>query len=269
MIGVFDSGVGGLTVLKNFLTYHPGYNYIYLGDKANVPYGGKSSDVIYGYTKKAIDFLYKKNCKLIIVACNSASAQALRRIQEEYLPLNYPDLRVLGVVRPIAEKIASLKKVKKVGIIGTKATINSSIYLNEIRELKPEIEVYQRPTPLLVPLIEEGWAKKPETKMILRKYLRALKVKQVDALVLACTHYPFLLKDIKRIMGKRCVVMDSGKDVSDSLGVYLSRHRNLNLSESKEERCIFYTTDDVENFKKMGEFFLGRKIIKIEKVDLP
>ena len=128
MIGVFDSGVGGLTVLRHLLIDHPQYNYIYLGDNANVPYGNKSPEVIYGYSKKAVDFLYSQGCKIIIIACNSASAQALRRLQQEYLPEKYPDLKVLGVIRPIAEKITSIKNIKKIGIIGTKATINSNIY---------------------------------------------------------------------------------------------------------------------------------------------
>lgn len=268
MIGVFDSGVGGLTVLRHFLIDHPQYNYIYLGDNANVPYGNKSPEIIYGYTKKAVDFLYSKGCKLIIIACNSASAQALRKIQQEYLPKKYPDLKVLGVIRPIAEKIISFENIKKIGIIGTRATINSNIYSDEIRFLNSSIEINQKATPLLVPLIEEGWLNKPETKMILKKYLRSLKVKQIQALVLACTHYPFLLKNIKRIMGKKCLVFDPGKVVSDSLKKYLEHHSEINLSLNKKGKCFFYATDNIEKFKELGEFFLGNKINNLEKVNL-
>ncbi|HPT08190.1 MAG TPA: glutamate racemase [bacterium] len=265
MIGVFDSGVGGLTVLRHFLLDYPNYNYIYLGDTANVPYGNKSPETIYGHTTKAIDFLYAQGCRLIIIACNTSSAQALRRIQQE---AKYPDLRVLGVIRPIAEKVALLKNVKRVGIIGTRATINSNIYFDEIKALKDDIEIFQKATPLLVPLVEEAWFKRPETRMILKKYLLELKVKQVQVLVLACTHYPFLLKDIKRIMGKKCLVFDPGKVVSDSLGDYLKRHTDIKLSKGKKDNCCYYVTDNVEKFKELGEMFLKKKLDNVKKVDL-
>ena len=278
MIGVFDSGVGGLTVLSHFLKDHPKYNYVYLGDNANVPYGNKSPEMIYGYSKKAVDFLYSKGCRLIIFACNSASAQALRRIQQEYLPEKYQDLKVLGVIRPIAEKISSLKNVSRVGIIGTKATIKSNTYNEEIRILSSDIEIFSQATPLLVPLIEENWIKKPETKMILRKYLRPLKNKKVQALVLACTHYPFLLKSIISVMGPSCLVFDPGKVVSDSLGNYLERHPDIEIKLTSKnnkikkvlaiDNCLFYATDDLDNFKKLGDFFLGRKIRSVKKVNL-
>ncbi len=265
MIGVFDSGVGGLTVLRHFLLDYPNYNYIYLGDTANVPYGNKSQETIYGYTQKAIDFLYAQGCRLIIIACNTSSAQALRRIQQE---AKYPDLRVLGVIRPIAEKIVLLPNIDKIGIIGTRATISSNIYPDEIQALKSNIKIFQKATPLLVPLIEEGWLKKPETKMILKKYLLELKVKQVQALVLACTHYPFLLKDIRRIMGKKCLIFDPGKVVSDSLGDYLKRHTEIKLSSGKKTDCRFYTTDNPEKFKELGELFFKKRLNNVEKVNL-
>jgi len=268
MIGVFDSGVGGLTVLKHFLKDIPQHDYIYLGDNANVPYGNKSTETIYEYSKKAVDFLYGQGCKIIIFACNTASSQALRKIQQEYLPQRYPDLRVLGVIRPIAEKIISLKNISRVGIIGTRATINSKAYEKEIFHLNPKIHLFSQATPLLVPLIEEGWLKKPETKMILKKYLRPLKEKKVQSLVLACTHYPFLLKDIKKIMGKKCCVFDPGKIVSQSLEDYLLRHPELEMSKKKNGDCLFYTTDNKEMFKKMGEFFLGKEIKNIKQVVL-
>ncbi len=268
MIGVFDSGVGGLTVLYHFLNDHSDYNFIYLGDNANVPYGNKSPEIIYVYTQKAIDFLYQQGCKLIIIACNSSSSQALRKIQQEYLPKHYPDLRVLGVIRPIAEKMASLKNIKRIGIIGTRATINSNSYIKEIKDLNSNVELFQKATPLLVPLIEEAYAKKPETKMILKKYLLELKLKKVQALVLACTHYPFLLKEIRRIMGKKCLVFDPGKIVSDSLGDYIKRHPEINLKNKYKKECLFYTTDNIEMFKRLGEFFLKKKINNIKKIEL-
>lgn len=268
MIGVFDSGVGGLTILRGFLKDHPNYNYIYLGDNANVPYGGKSAEIIYNYTIKGVDFLYKQGCKLIIIACNSASAQALRKIQQEYLPEKYPDLKVLGVIRPIAEEINEHKNIRKIGIIGTKATINSNIYSEEIKNLRNDLEIFQKATPLLVPLIEENWLKKPETKMILKKYLRFFKTKQINILVLACTHYPFLLKDIKRIMGKSCFVLDTEQIISNKFFEYLNKHPELGIEEISNPVYKFYTTDSLEKFKNLGEFFLGQKIEKLEKISL-
>lgn len=268
MIGVFDSGVGGLTVLRHFLADYPHYDYVYLGDNANVPYGNKSPEIIYAYTKKAVDFLAAQGCHLIIIACNSSSAQALRKIQQEYLPQNYPSLKVLGVIRPIAEKIASIAHLTRIGIIGTRATIDSGRYEDEIKNINPNIKIFQKATPLLVPLIEEACLKRPETKMILKKYLLELKVKQVQALVLACTHYPFLIQDIKRIMGRKCLVFDPGQIVSESLGRYLEHHPEIKLKESRSGRRLFYTTDRPDKFKEAGRFFLKMKIDQVSEIKL-
>ncbi|MFA5420596.1 MAG: glutamate racemase [Patescibacteria group bacterium] len=268
MIGLFDSGVGGLTVLRGLIEKEPNYNYFYLGDNANVPYGNKSKEAIYSYSVKAVDFLYSKGCKIIIIACNSASSQALRKIQQEYLPTKYPDLKVLGVIRPIAEELNKYPKIKRVGVIGTKATIESDTYLDEIKNVRSDIEVFQKATPLLVPLIEESWARKPETKMILKKYLRSLKMDKVDVLITACTHYPFLLGDIKRIMGKNCLVFDTEKIIADSFFDYIERHKELDIKKSASSEYNFFTTDKFDKFIELGEMFLGRKIEKIEKVSI-
>lgn len=268
MIGVFDSGLGGLVVLKEFIKKLPNYDYIYLGDNARAPYGNKSQEIIYEYSKQAVDFLFSKNCNLIVFACNSASAQALRKIQQEYLPIKYPEKKVLGVIKPMVEKIDSIGNISRVGIIGTRSTIKGDAYKKEFSKISSDLELFQQSAPLLVPLIEEGWLKKTETKMILRKYLRPLKQKQVQALVLACTHYPFLLNDIKRIMTKRCLVFNPGKIVADSLMDYLARHMELRIIENKNPKYNFFTTDETGHFKIMGERFLGRKIEKIEKIEL-
>ena len=196
MIGVFDSGLGGLTILKYFLKELPQYNYIYLGDSARAPYGNRSQDVIYNYTKEAVDFLFSKGCQIIIFACNTASSQALKKIQQEYLPKKYPNKKVLGVIIPLVEEATKNDRIKKIGVIGTKATIKSNVYAKELLKLNPKSKIFQKKAPLLVPLIEEGWIKKKETKMILKKYLRELKMEQVDALILACTHYPILIKEL-------------------------------------------------------------------------
>lgn len=266
-IGVFDSGVGGLTVLKNFLSLLPNYNYIYLGDNARVPYGEKSPETIYEYSRQAMEFLFQEGCNLIIIACNTASAQALRKLQQEYLINKYPNRRILGVIRPLAEMAAGCNK-KTVGVIGTKSTITSSAYEKEINHLNKKIKVESQASPLLVPLIEEGWSNKPETKMILKKYLRPLKIKNIDMLILACTHYPFLIKDIQRICGKRILVPNPGEIIANSLKNYLKKHPELKLTETNKAKCKFYSTDNTELIKKLAEGFLEQKINKFTKVDL-
>jgi glutamate racemase len=268
MIGVFDSGLGGLTVLKHFLKDLPQYDYIYLGDNARVPYGEKSRETIYEYVKEAVDFLFAQKCEIIILACNSASAEALRKIQQEYLPNKYPGKKVLGVIRPLAEKFATNKKFKKIGVIGTNATIASEAYLTEIKKINPKALVYQQATPLLVPLIENGCAHEAETKIILQKYLKNFQTKKIDALILGCTHYPFVQKEIKAIMGKTCAIPDTGAVVATSLKDYLSRHTELKIKKSKSPRRLFYTTDDPVKFKKLGEKFLGQEIKNIKKIIL-
>lgn len=268
IIGVFDSGLGGLTVLKHFLQVLPDYNYIYLGDSARLPYGEKSPETIYNYSREAIDFLFRKGCKLIIIACNTASSQALRRLQQEYLPTAYPDRRILGVIRPVAEYVARQDHLDSVGIIGTKATINSRAYQAELSKLNPNLRVEAESTPLLVPLIEEGWSAKPETKMILKKYLRPLKIKKIGALILGCTHYPFLRREIKQIMGRRIAVPEPGEIIAASLKEYLGRHPELGLSISDQVTHEYYTTDNPVLFRKLGEKFLGCRLDNLSQVKI-
>lgn len=267
IIGVFDSGLGGLSVLKNFLKLLPQYNYLYLGDNARVPYGEKSPEVIYNYSQQAVNFLFSQGCNLVIIACNTASAQALPMIQQDYLPKNYPERKVLGVIRPLAEAAANSKK-RNIGIIGTRSTINSQAYTKEIKKINTKINVEELAAPLLVPLIEEGWAKKPETKMILKKYLKPLKTKQIKLLILGCTHYPFLIKDIRRICGKKIEVPNPGEIIAESLKIYLKNHPELKLRAAKKPVRIFYSTDKNGLFKKLGEKFLGQKIDDFKSVNL-
>ncbi|HZJ41566.1 MAG TPA: glutamate racemase [Patescibacteria group bacterium] len=266
-IGIFDSGLGGLTVLRHLLSTLPGYHYIYLGDTARVPYGEKSPATIYEYSTQAMDFLLSQGCNLIIIACNTASAQALRPLQQKYLPNKYPNRRILGVIRPLAEEFSN-KNIKCLGVIGTKSTIKSNAYKTEINKLNPNIKIEAKSTPLLVPLIEESWGSKPETKMILKKYLRPLKIKRVEALILACTHYPFLLKQIRKIMGQRVIVPDPGEIVAASLKKYLKSHPELNIVKKEKTNTTFFTTDDPFNFKQAGEKFLQKPIEKITKVKI-
>jgi len=267
IIGVFDSGLGGLTVLKDLLDKLPQYNYIYLGDNARVPYGEKSQETIYNFSLEAVDYLFSHGANLIIIACNTASSQALRKLQQKYLPKHYPNRRILGVILPLVEELIN-KNHKKIGIIGTKATINSKAYEIELHKLNPELKVENMSAPLLVPLIEEGWAKKPETRMILKKYLKPLKTKQIDALILGCTHYPFLYEEIKKAMGRRISVPHPGKIIAQSLEKYLQRHPELGLKPEKNPDYRFLSTDEPALFKELGEKFLGQKMAKIEKVKI-
>lgn len=297
IIGVFDSGLGGLSILKYFLKQLPNYNYLYLGDRARVPYGEKSPNTIYTCTREAVDYLFTAGCRLIIIACNTASAQALRRLQQEDLPIAWPGLRLLGVIRPLAEYIAARsmniqtkltapshqflnldnypdknkKKriVKRVGIIGTKATIRSGAYYTELMKLNPRLEIIEASTPLLVPLIEEFWTKKPETKMILKKYLRPFKEKSVDLLLPACTHYSWLLPDIKRVMGPNIEVPDPGAIIATSLHDYLKRHLELDLQPSAKATRRYKLTAADTNFSKLATVFLGQSLDDLEIIQLP
>lgn len=268
MIGVFDSGFGGLTILKAFLEALPEYHYLYLGDSARTPYGNKSLKVVYEYTRQAVDFLFRQGATLIILACNTTSAKALRRIQQEWLPVNYPDRRVLGVAIPLAEAAVDASRYGRIGVVGTRATIESKVYEQELHKLKPGLKIYEQPCPLLVPLVEEGWVGKPETNMILKKYLRSLKSKKIDTLILGCTHYPFLKKDIIRIMGKNCHVLDAPGIVADKLVDYLERHPEIEERLSREGKRVFYTTDDPERFRAFGEKFMGRNISEVQAISL-
>jgi glutamate racemase len=268
MIGVFDSGYGGLTVLKAFLEKLPEYDYLYLGDSARAPYGNKSLKVVYEYTRQAVEYLFDRGAVLIILACNTASVKALRKIQQEWLPLHQADKRVLGVVIPLAEAAVESSRRGRIGVIGTRATVESRVFEQELHKLKSGLTVFERACPLLVPLVEEGWVGRPETNSILKKYVRPLKSTAIDTLILGCTHYPFLKKDIERIMGKNCRVLDAPAIVADKLGDYLIRHPEIEGRLSRRASRIFCTTDDPERFKTFGEQFLGRKIPEVHSAGL-
>ncbi len=267
-IGVFDSGLGGLSVLKAFVTIVPEYDYVYLGDNARAPYGGRSSDRIFEFTKQGVQFLFDRGCALVIVGCNSASADALRRLQQEWLPVSYPDRRILGVIIPTAEAIAKNYSDKKVGIIGTRATIQSDAYTREIVKCigeKPRME--QVACPLLVPLIEEGWEKTVPAKMIIKKYLRVLKSKQVSLLVLGCTHYAFIKDIITRVMGKKVVIIDPGVCSARALKTYLAKHPEMESRLEKNKTLRVYSTDTSERIRNLANRFWGSPLA-IEAVDI-
>jgi len=268
MIGVFDSGLGGLTVLKELKKYNPQESYIYLGDTLHVPYGNRSDEAVYELTQKACAFLFKRGCRLVIIACNTATAKALRRLQQNYLPkINSPKkpLNILGVIRPVAEFVAQ-KSSGRVGILGTRGTVNSQAYVVELKHQKKTLEVFQQAAPLLVPLIEEGWLKSAEIDSILEKYLVVLKKKKVDTLILGCTHYPVILKKIRTQLSRKCFVPNPGEIVAVSLRDYLKRHPEYSFP-TKKALTKYYVTDLSENFKEIAEQFLKEKI-NIKKIEL-
>jgi len=268
MIGIFDSGFGGLTVFKEIKKALPEYNYIYLGDNLRAPYGGRSQEAIFEFTKQAVDFLFKQGCQLVILACNTASSEALRKLQQEWLPKTYPDRRILGVIRPLAEEASKISRFGRIGVVGTKATIESGAYKRELkaqgsprlRSGQAKLKDFQNACPLLVPLIEEGWLDKTETRMILKKCLRPLKAAQIDTLILGCTHYPLLVKEFRRIAGKRIKVLDGPKIVAEKLVDYLKRHPEIESKLKKGGQVRYLTTDNPEKFELLGSRFWGSKI---------
>lgn len=251
----------------------PEYDYVYLGDNARAPYGGHSEETIYNYTLQAVEFLFDQGCELVILACNTATAAALRRLQKEYLPSSkYSDRRVLGVIRPVVEAAVRLSVAGKLGVMGTRLTIESEAFLRELEaqiELQgtSRVKIYQQACPLLVPLIEEGWERKPETRKILRTYLKPLKTARVDVLLLGCTHYPILMKEIKGIMGPRVRVLNPGEVVAQSLKDYLTRHPEMSSRLSKKGSVRFLTTEDGVRFVRLGTRFWGHSM-KAEKIVL-
>lgn len=269
MIALFDSGYGGLTVLKPILQLLPEYDYIYLGDNARVPYGNRSAGTIQKFSEEAVEYLFSRGVKLIIFACNTISSAALRHVQQKYL--NGPEeqnKKVLGVVIPMAEEVVRTTKNNCIGVIGTRATVNSQVYDKEIAKLSPKIKVYSQACPLLVPLIEEDWHKRPEAISILKKYLKPLKSCNIDTLVLGCTHYPLMLREIKKVMGKRVKILPSGDITAKSLKNYLSRHPEIESKLTKNRTRTFLTTDDPAKFKSFTEKHFGMKIRMPEKVEL-
>ena len=269
MIGVFDSGYGGLSVFKEIEKLLPEHDYIYLGDNARAPYGDRSQTLIYNYTKQAIDYLFSRGCSLVILACNTASAMALRRIQQEYLPGKYPNKNVLGVIRPMVEAVSELPKKNVVAVMGTTSTVESQAYVHEFANLDKNIKVVQEACPLLVPLIEASREKNPETKIIVTEYVRPLKKYNPDVVVLGCTHYGWLLDTIKNNFPSGTIILESGLVVAKKLEQYLTKHPEYdNLSKEQKslprrtrvKAGIFLTTNSAEKFDLAAEKFLGRKI---------
>lgn len=261
-IGIFDSGIGGLTVLKEIVKKLPQYDYIYLGDNARTPYGSRSFETVYHYTLECVKKLFAMNCPLVILACNTASAKALRNIQQLDLKKIAPERSVLGVIRPTSEVVGKYTKSKHVGVLGTKGTVQSDSYKIEIEKFFPEIKVFQQTCPMWVPLVENNEMDSPATDIFIKKYLKELfsKSKKIDTIILGCTHYPLLIKKIKKYLPKDFTVLSQGEIVAGSLEDYLARHPEMEKKCSKGRTIKFFTTDSPEDFDTLANVFWKRKI---------
>lgn len=262
-VGIFDSGYGGLTVFRSIFEQIPGYDYIYLGDTARAPYGNRSFQTIHQYTWECVQWLFKQGCPLIILACNTASAKALRNIQQLDLKNEDPAKRVLGVIRPTAEVIGNYSKTKEIAVLGTKGTVQSESYVIEINKFFPDVTVHQQACPLWVPLIENGEYDKPGADYFVKKYLDQVLAKSanIDTLLLACTHYPLIQQKIKEYLPADINVVSQGDIVAKSLIDYLHRHPEMERSISKNgTQQFFTTTDDTADFDYYGELFFGEKV---------
>ena len=262
-IGVFDSGYGGLTVLRDLVKALPDYDFVYLGDNARAPYGNRSFETVYDYTLQSVEWLLNaQHCPLVILACNTASAKALRTIQQQDLPRLGPEKRVLGVIRPSAEVIERYSLRGAVGILGTAGTVHSGSYLMEIEKFAPHLKVYQQACPMWVPLVENGELEGEGTRWFVKKYLRELRAQSpaIDAILLACTHYPLLLHEIEAALPDDIRVLGQGPLVAESLKDYLHRHQDMDARISKQGRRVFYTTDDPETFSRQGGLFYGETL---------
>lgn len=266
-IGIFDSGFGGLSIMKGIIKGLPEYDYTYLGDTARVPYGTRSKEIVYEFTKQSVDFLFGKDCELIIFACNTASSDALRLIQQKHVPKYHIGKKVLGVLIPAVEEASGKTKNKKVGIMATQGTVASGAFVREIKKLDKNIKIFQKACPLLVPIVEAGEQNSEITGIILKKYLKTLIDKKIDTLILGCTHYSILEPQIKKITGKKVKIVSESKIVAEKLKDYLGRHPEIEKNLAKGRKRSFYSTDLTENFQVLGSKFFGQKI-KVKKAKL-
>jgi glutamate racemase len=261
-IGVFDSGYGGLTVFKSIAEKLPQYDYIYLGDNGRAPYGNRSFETVYEYTLECVKWFFEQGCELVIVACNTASAKALRTIQQQDLAKLGANKRVLGVIRPSAEVIGNYTKTKHIGVLGTKGTVNSGSYLIEIEKFAPDVVVHQHACPMWVPIVEYGEYKSAGADFFVKKYLDELMAKNadIDTILLACTHYPLLMDKMKQHLPAHINIVAQGDIVADSLADYLQRHPEMESRITRGDNMQFFTTDSVDDFNEHATTFFGKKV---------
>ena len=260
-IGVFDSGVGGLTVVKRLNQYLPNENIIYFGDTARVPYGNKSNETVIEYAVQDAEFLISKNVKMIVVACNTASSVALEHLNEKF------DIPIIGMIEPGAKMALEYTRNGKIGVIGTYATINNHAYGKKLLAMKRNLEVKEKACPLFVPLAEEGLANHPATKLIAEEYLKEMRESGIDTLILGCTHYPILAETIKEVMGEGVRLIDSGKAAAREVEQYLTG-RGLRNTSNSIGRNEFYVSDIQTKFEEIAKLFLGKELDYFAKIDL-
>ena len=261
-IGVFDSGYGGLTVLKEVVKMLPGYDYLYLGDNARAPYGPRSFETVYRYTWQCVEWFFKQGCPLVILACNTASAKALRTIQQKDLPKKYPDKRVLGVIRPTTELIGNYSYTKSVGILATSGTVISQSYPIEIAHLFPGVKVYQEACPMWVPLVENNAYDGEGADYFIKKNIDNLLKQsgEIDTVLLACTHYPLLKNKLEKFLPSSIKILTQGEIVAAGTKDYLHRHPEIEAKLSRNRERVFYTTDSTQDFDSHARVFYGEEI---------
>lgn len=255
MIGIFDSGIGGLTVVRAIMERIPGYDIIYFGDTARTPYGNKSPETVIEYAVQDTAFLLNKGAKIIVIACNTASSVAYESVVDKF------DVPVFEVITPAVELAVEASRKMSIGVIGTRATIKSGVYEKKIRALNAAARVYSVACPLLVPLVEEGWINRPETAMIVKKYLHPLKVKQADTLILGCTHYPLLKHIIQRKIGKKINIIDSSVGVAEKVERFLKEHPDVESRLSKTGKSRIFVSDIAAQFEITAKATLKRSVV--------
>jgi glutamate racemase len=284
-IGIFDSGFGGLSIFRSIRARLPSYDYVYLGDNARTPYGNRSFEAIYRFTKEGVDHLFARGCKLIVIACNTASAKALRTIQQRNLPAEYPDRRVLGIIRPSAEALADFPRDRPVALWATEGTVKSGSFALELEKIAPGLRLIQKACPLLVPLVEAGELEGPGIEYYIGKYWRETlelagaaslpgaggaapsALARPGALLLACTHYPLLYPLIRSSVPRAVDILVQGDIVAPSLADYLARHPEIETALSLGGTQRFLTTDQTDGFDRLSEVFLGHRV-ESERVDI-
>lgn len=260
MIGVFDSGVGGLTVVKEFFRYLPEYRIIYFGDTARLPYGTKSPNLIKKWSKEIVQWLLSRGAKVIVIACHTSSA-----LTADFLKKEFPKVPIFEIITPGIEKVVKVTKNKKIGIIGTPSTIKSGVHKKKLLVLDPGLKIYSQACPLLVPLVEEGWIGEKITKEIIKKYLLPLKKKKIDTLILACTHYPLLKKAISEITGEKIKIINPAENLVKNFKKFLGKNRKIK-SQLKKKYHQFFFSDEPYNIKILNKISLNKEInVKIIK----
>lgn len=261
-IGVFDSGYGGLTILQAFRNRLPQYDWLYLGDNARAPYGSRSFELVFDFTSQAVEYLFDQGCHLVILACNTASAKALRSIQQQILPKRWPDRRVLGVIRPTVEKVGDITKTRHIGLLATPGTVNSHSYLLEIEKIHPDIVITEYACPMWVPLVETGECYGDGADWFVRKYLNEIMEldPQIDTLLLGCTHYPVLIDKIRKYAPERVNIVPQGDIVAESLADYLQRHPEIDKYCTKTGSVEFLTTENPEKFDTLAPLLMGQDV---------